>query len=85
MKPGALMIAYKCEKPIVFVRTWAKRNLHLPTWDRMAVPLPFNHIRQYLWGPFFVPEDAGDPAVFEAFRIELENQLVQLAEESRRW
>ena len=85
IKPGALVIAYKCDKPIVFVRTWAKRNLHLPTWDRMAVPLPFNHIRQYLWGPFFVPADARDPEVFEAFRLKLQADLVRLAEESKVW
>ena len=85
MKPGALLIAHKCKKPVVFVRTWAKRNIHLQTWDRMAVPLPFNRIRQYMRGPFFVPADAGDPAVFEAFRVELENELAKLAEESKVW
>jgi lysophospholipid acyltransferase (LPLAT)-like uncharacterized protein len=85
VKPGALLIAHKCKKPIVFVRTWAKRNLHLPTWDRMAVPLPFNHIRQYLRGPFFVPAEASDAEVFEAFRLKLENELAKLAEESTVW
>ncbi len=85
MKPGALVIAYQFDKPIVFVRTWAKRNLHLPTWDRMAVPLPFNHIRQYLWGPYFVPAGAHDPEVFEAFRLKLQNELAQLAAESTLW
>ena len=85
IKPGALLIAHKCKKPIVFVRTWAKRNLHLPTWDRMALPLPFNHIRQFLRGPFFVPENADDPAVFEAFRRQLEEELAKLAEESKIW
>jgi lysophospholipid acyltransferase (LPLAT)-like uncharacterized protein len=85
MKPGGLMIALKCKKPIVLVRTWAKRNLHLPTWDRMVVPLPFNHIRQFLRGPFFVPDDAADPAVFERFRLEMQGELVKLAEESKVW
>jgi lysophospholipid acyltransferase (LPLAT)-like uncharacterized protein len=85
VKPGGLMIALKCKKPIVLVRTWAKRNLHLPTWDRMVVPLPFNHIRQFLRGPFFVPADASDPAVFERFRLEMQNELARLAEESKVW
>ena len=85
LKPGALLIAHKCKKPIVFVRTWAKRNVRLPTWDRMAVPLPFNHIRQYLVGPFFVPENADDPRVFEEFRLELEKKLDALAAESTVW
>ena len=85
MKPGALFIARKCGKPIVLVRTWAKRNLHLPTWDRMAIPLPFNRIRQYLLGPYSVPEDGADPERFEAFRRELEVRLVELAQASQRW
>ena len=85
MKPGALLIAHKCRRPVVLVRTWAKRNLRLPTWDRMAVPLPFNHIRQYLRGPYPVPAEAGDPAVFEAFRQRLERDLEQLAQESIDW
>jgi lysophospholipid acyltransferase (LPLAT)-like uncharacterized protein len=85
MKPGALLIAHKCRRPVVLVRTWAKRNLRLPTWDRMAVPLPFNHIRQYLRGPYRVPEEAGDAAVFEAFRQRLERDLEQLSEESIDW
>jgi lysophospholipid acyltransferase (LPLAT)-like uncharacterized protein len=85
MKPGALLIAHKCRRPVVLVRTWAKRNLRLSTWDRMAIPLPFNHIRQYLRGPYSTPEDAGDPAVFEAFRQRLEQDLEQLAQESLDW
>lgn len=85
VKPGALFIARKCGKPIVLVRTWAKRNLRLPTWDRMAVPLPFNHIRQYLVGPYSVPENGGDAEELEAFRREIEVRLVELAEESTRW
>lgn len=85
MKPGALLIAHKCRKPVVLVRTWAKRNLRLPTWDRMAVPLPFNHIRRYLIGPYPVPENADDPEAFEAFRKELEQKLERLAEQSMNW
>jgi lysophospholipid acyltransferase (LPLAT)-like uncharacterized protein len=85
MKPGALFLARKCGKPIVLVRTWAKRNLRLPTWDRMAVPLPFNRIRQYLVGPFFPPDGASDSERLEIFRRELEGKLVELAQASTVW
>ena len=85
MKPGALLIAHKCRKPVLLVRTWAKRNLRLPTWDRMAIPLPFNRIRQYARGPYVVPENAADPAVFESFRQRLERDLAELARESTIW
>ena len=60
-------------KPIVLVRTWYKRCLRLNTWDRMAVPLPFNVIRYYMRGPYFVPADATREAGLGRFRIELEN------------
>lgn len=85
MKPGALLIAKKCRKAIVLVRTRAKRNLRLPTWDRMMMPLPFNRIRQYLIGPFFTPETAGTAEGFEAWRREMEHRLEELDERSKRW
>lgn len=85
MKPGALLIARKCNKAIVLVRTRAKRNLRLPTWDRMMVPLPFNHIRQYLLGPYFMPATADTAEGFEAFRLEMEQRLEALDETSKRW
>ncbi len=85
MKPGALFIARAGGKPLVLVRTWAKWNLRLPTWDRMAVPLPFNHIRQYLLGPYFLPENAKDAEVFETFRSDMEQKLAELAKRSEDW
>ena len=60
-------------------------QLALPTWDRMAIPLPFNHIRQYLVGPYLVPDDGADSERFEAFRRELEVRLVELAESVDGW
>lgn len=85
VKRGALVIARECRRPIVLSRTWAKRNVRLPTWDRMAIPLPFNHIRQFVRGPYFMPENADDPEVFEAFRLRMERELNEMAEESKRW
>ncbi len=85
VKPGAIVIARKCKKPIVLARTRARRNLRLPTWDRMMLPLPFNHVRQYLTGPHWVPESASTPEGFEAFRLEMERQLRALDERSQVW
>jgi lysophospholipid acyltransferase (LPLAT)-like uncharacterized protein len=82
LKRGAVVIARECRMPMVIARSWARRNLRLPTWDRMAIPLPFNHIRQYMRGPYWVPEGADDPQVFEEFRARLEADLRALAEES---
>ena len=55
MKPGGIVIARECGKPVALARTWFKRSVRLPTWDRTAIPLPFNHIKYYLRGPFPVP------------------------------
>jgi lysophospholipid acyltransferase (LPLAT)-like uncharacterized protein len=79
MKTGGLVIARDCGKPIVLARTWYRRCLRLPTWDRMAIPLPFNLIRYYLRGPYVVPESARAESGLERFRRELENDLIDLA------
>ena len=82
MKTGGIIIARECGKPVVLVRTWYKRSLRLPTWDRMAVPLPFNVIGYYLRGPYMVPASARTEAGLEAFRLQLENDLIDLAAHS---
>ena len=82
MKTGGLIIARECGKPIVLARTWYKRCLRLPTWDRMAVPLPFNVIGYYLRGPYFVPDSAHTTAGLEEFRLQIENDLIELAAHS---
>jgi lysophospholipid acyltransferase (LPLAT)-like uncharacterized protein len=82
MKTGGLIIARECGRPVVLVRTWYKRCLRLPTWDRMAVPLPFNRISYYLRGPYIVPDMARTEAGLEQFRLQLENDLIDLAAQS---
>lgn len=82
MKLGGVMIARKCGKPIVLVRTWYKRCIRINTWDHMAVPLPFNVIRYYMRGPYFVPADATGDAGLQAFGRILEDDLIELAARS---
>jgi lysophospholipid acyltransferase (LPLAT)-like uncharacterized protein len=82
MKMGGVLIARECGRPLALVRTWYKRSIRLKTWDRMAVPLPFNVIKYYLRGPYFVPEDAHTDAGLARFRLELENGLIDLAAKS---
>jgi len=82
LKTGGIIIARECGKPVILARTWYKRCLRLPTWDRMALPLPFNVIRYYLRGPYIVPESARNEAGLEAFRLHIENDLIDLAAHS---
>jgi hypothetical protein len=78
VKPGSIAIAHACAKPMIVARTWCKRRIDLPGWDRSYIPLPFNHIVQAFAGPYFVPVGADDPAVLESFRGEIENELLEL-------
>jgi lysophospholipid acyltransferase (LPLAT)-like uncharacterized protein len=82
MKTGGIVIARECGKPIALVRTWYKRCIRLPTWDRLAVPLPFNVIRYYIRGPYHVPESARTPEGLAEFRLQLERDLIDLAAQS---
>jgi lysophospholipid acyltransferase (LPLAT)-like uncharacterized protein len=82
LKTGGLIIARECGKPVVLARTWFKRCIRLPTWDRMALPLPFNVIGYYLKGPYMVPDSAHTAAGLEAFRVRVEKDLIDLAAQS---
>lgn len=82
MKTGGIVIAQQCKKPIALARTWYKRCVRLPTWDRMALPLPFNVIHYYLRAPYWVPESANTEEGMEQFRLQLENDLIDLAAQS---
>jgi lysophospholipid acyltransferase (LPLAT)-like uncharacterized protein len=82
MKRGGLVIARECRRPVILSRTWYRRCLRLPTWDRTAIPLPWNEIAYYLAGPFDVPADADTPEGFARFLLFLEDELIELAQRS---
>jgi hypothetical protein len=82
VKTGGIVVASRCGKPIALVRTWYRRCLRLRTWDRTAIPLPFNRIRYYYRGPYFAPANLSDADAVERFRLRLENDLIDLARES---
>jgi hypothetical protein len=77
-----VVIARECGRPVVLVRTWYRRCLRLNTWDRTAIPLPFNRIHYYMEGPYFAPPDANTEAGLERFRLRLEQDLIALAARS---
>jgi rhomboid protease GluP len=82
MKWGGVVIARQTGRPIVLVRTWTRRNLRLRSWDRLAIPLPWNEIRLSMRGPYPVPADADTPEGFARFCARLEADLRSLAAES---
>ena len=82
LKRGGIVVARECKRPIVLVRTWYRRCWRFDSWDRTALPLPFNRIHYYMVGPYFVPDDADTRAGVERFRLQLENDLIALAARS---
>ena len=79
MKRGACNIAKTCRVPIVASCTQAKRALHVNTWDRTAIPLPFNQIKTQMIGPYWI-DPACSEAEFEQFCQHLQNELLNLAD-----
>jgi lysophospholipid acyltransferase (LPLAT)-like uncharacterized protein len=84
MKVGGILIARECQKPVALARTWYKRSIRLGTWDRTAIPLPFNRIKYYLAGPYYVPSDANTDAGLQRFLLEMEDALIDMAVTSYR-
>ena len=84
MKIGGIMIARDCGKPVALARTWCKRSIRLNTWDRTAIPLPFNRIKYYLAGPYYVPEDADTSEGLQRFLLQVEDDLIDIAAQSYR-
>ncbi len=63
-------------------RTQQSRAVRLDTWDRTAIPLPFNEIRYYYRGPFEPPPDPADRAAMHAYHLQVEDALIDLAAQS---
>ncbi len=82
LKRGGIVVARDCGRPVVLVRTWYRRCWRFDSWDRTALPLPFNRIHYYMIGPYFPPEDAHTEAGLERFRLQLEADLIALAARS---
>jgi lysophospholipid acyltransferase (LPLAT)-like uncharacterized protein len=82
LKRGALVIARECRVPIVLARVWYRRCLRLPSWDRVALPLPFNRAQLYVRGPYAPPDPDASRDESERLRKQLEDDLIDLAAES---
>ena len=58
-KMGALIMARETGLPVVPGTWWARPVVHVRSWDRTIVPLPFSRI-VFAFGPaLFVPRNAG--------------------------
>jgi lysophospholipid acyltransferase (LPLAT)-like uncharacterized protein len=79
LKGGGLALARAVRRPIVLAHVATRPALRLPTWDRVAVPLPWSRIRLELRGPYALPEDAATRAGLERVRARLEREMRAMA------
>jgi lysophospholipid acyltransferase (LPLAT)-like uncharacterized protein len=84
LKRGALVVARECAVPVALVRVASAPCLRLPTWDRLAIPLPFGRIRVAVDAPHRVPADARSRPRLLRVAAELEARLLGLAAQSLR-
>ncbi len=84
MKKGAAHIAAKGGAPVFVLKSWCKRYVQLPTWDRTLVPLPFNHIVHVYKGPIWPRADVPEDDRFGAFCQDVERELWRVSAYARR-
>ena len=76
--PGALIIAARTGRPIVYGVVSASPALRLSSWDRFIIPLPLARVR-IAYGSLPAPP-TDDPQAIEAARLALESEMVALSE-----
>ncbi len=83
MKKGAVAIAAVAGAPLCVEKTWCRRYLRLPTWDRSLVPLPFNHIVHVYAGPIWPSPDGNGRRRLDALCAEVEHLLCRVTAYAR--
>ena len=83
-KPGALMVARMAGVPLVPVGFAASKSWRLPSWDRHMIPMPFSRVVITVGEPYTVPRKM-DEAELESHRLDLENRVHLLMEESEKY
>ena len=84
MKPGIIGLAMETDMPIFAIHIACKPKLHLPSWDRTRLPLPFGKIVMVLEGPIKRGENAGAGDEFERMRQQTQRLLEDTAERADR-
>ena len=76
-KAGVVQFAARTGVPVYCLRAHANRGLHVRTWDRTLIPLPFSRLSLDAAGPFGIAPDGrpGDP---DQTRRQVETALHEL-------
>ena len=84
MKPGIIGLAMETDMPIFAIHIACKPVLHLKTWDRTRIPLPFGKIVMVLEGPILKKKDSAEGEEFERMRSQAQLLLADTAERADR-
>ncbi len=68
MKPGIIGLAGDTGMPLFAMHIACKPKLHLPSWDRTRIPLPFGKIVMVIEGPINCAKATTDGDAFEHLR-----------------
>lgn len=72
VKPGIFMLASRANVPIIPISANAKYGMSFNSWDKMRIPLPFNHI--YIkWGTPIEVEGKTTDQIQEALNHQLQS------------
>jgi len=77
--PGVIIAASKSGKPIIPLTFGAKRKIHLKSWDRFMIPLPFTDLVVMTGNPVMVPPNVRDEEL-NRYKDDLKNELDRITE-----
>lgn len=79
--PGALIMAARTQRPIIYGVARARPAVLLRSWDRFAVPIPFARV-EIAYGRLEAPCD-DQPETIEAARQALQERMRELSRDQR--
>lgn len=83
-KPGAVTLARHTGQAILPFHIAARRRVELPSWDRLAIPLPFTRALMLIAEPIYVPREATGEEIASA-QASLQSALDDLRVAGEDW
>jgi len=79
-KPGVVLLAKMSGCSILPITACAKVHWRFRSWDRLRLPMPFNHVTLQAAEPIDVPADANEQTI-ESTRQQLQRTMLTLQEQ----
>lgn len=83
-KPGAVTLARHTGQPILPFHIAVKRQIEVPSWDRLEIPVPFTRAITLIGEPIFVPREATAEEI-AAKQQNLQSSLDDLRRQAEEW